>query len=153
MYDVKYHNLFFSRIENLAELAEENSEMADWFGQIMALVNALAEYGHDLEGYEGDAPSHPIVTSRYQMFALRRTPPTRYTPLATKPPIIRIPYVWFTNTHTNQEFPYIMLIGDKTDLSNDWYPGVVDLIETKLIKQIEDEQPHLVAQRKIRHDN
>ena len=151
MYDVKYHSLFNTRIKELAALATTNSEMAELFGEIMALVNALSEYGHEIEGYETDTPSHRIVTSRYKAFALRRTPPTTITPLATEPPAIRIPYVWFTDINTEKEIPYIMLVGDKTNLGNDWYPGVVNLIETKLIKQIETQYPNLKAQLRRLH--
>lgn len=53
------------------------------------------------------------------MFALRRTPPTTYTPYATSPPVIRIPYVWFADADTGEELAVVMLLGDKTDLKND----------------------------------
>ncbi len=78
-------------------------------------------------------PSHPIVISRLQTFALRRTPPTDYTPYADAPPVIRIAYVWFTDGATNEEVAVVMLMGDKADAGNNWYPSKVNLIETQLV--------------------
>jgi hypothetical protein len=66
------------------------------------------------------------------MFALRRTPPTTYTPYADAPPVIRIPYVWFLDS-ANEELAVVMLLGDKTALGNFWYPTRVNEIETRLI--------------------
>ncbi len=67
---------------------------------------------------DGDA-SHPIVTSRFELFALRRTPPTIYTPYADGPPVLRIPYVWF-DIGGGGEVAVVMLVGDKTKLGNEW---------------------------------
>ena len=33
-----------------------------------------------IEGYQPGDASYPIVISRFELFALRRTPPTIYTP-------------------------------------------------------------------------
>ena len=58
--------------------------MCSWelFAEVTALVNALEEHGHAVEedNHHKDAISHPIVTSRFHTFALRRTPPTKITP-------------------------------------------------------------------------
>ena len=62
----------------------------DLFGEVMALLRALEDYGHDIEGRQPEDASHPIVTSRFRMFALRRTPPTVHTPYAEEPPVLRI---------------------------------------------------------------
>jgi len=95
------------------------------------LVMALEEFGHGVEedNHHDDAISHPIVTSRYRTFALRRTPPTAATPYAVLPPVLRIPYVWFTNTETGTDVAVIMFIGDKTALGNEWYPSAVQRID------------------------
>jgi hypothetical protein len=92
-----------------------------------------------LEGEGPDDPSHPIVISRLAMFALRRTPPTEFTPHAERPPVIRIPYVWFRTD--DGEVPVVMLMGDKTGLGNHWYPAQKELIETKLVPQWKNERP------------
>lgn len=96
-----------------------------------ALLNALEEFGHDVEedNHHPDAISHPIVTSRYRTFALRRTPPTTATPYADAPPVLRIPYVWFVDQATGDEVAVVMLVGDKTTSGNDWYPAVVNKID------------------------
>jgi hypothetical protein len=89
-----------------------------------------------------DDPSHPIVTSRLQTFALRRTPPTTRTPYAVKPPVIRIPYVWFLDTETHEELAVVMLMGDKTTQGNHWYPKQVEVIETLLVPGWQHHHPN-----------
>ncbi|CAN5894700.1 hypothetical protein BH23ACT2_BH23ACT2_31610 [soil metagenome] len=105
---------------------------AEIAGEVTQLIDALETYGHEIEGDGTDDPSHPIVTSRLAMFALRRTPPTTYTPYATTPPIIRIPYVWFADD-VGDDLAVVMLMGDKTELKNRWYPTRVQHIETSLV--------------------
>ena len=120
--------MFKDQFETLCQ----NTQAIEIAGEVSALLTALAEHGHDLEGEADGDPSHPIITSRYQMFALRRTPPTTYTPYADKPPVVRIPYVWFRDEH-NDELAVVMLMGDKTKLRNHWYPTHVNEIENRLI--------------------
>lgn len=109
---------------------EDQLEVA---GEIAALLDALEQHGHDIEGETAGDPSHQIVISRLRTFALRRTPPTNYTPYADQPPVIRIAYVWFIDTGTNEEFAVVMLMGDKTALGNNWYPSKVAAIENTLV--------------------
>jgi len=52
--------------ENLLEIA----------GEVTQLLDALEQFGHEIEGHDPDDPSHSIVISRLATFALRRTPPT-----------------------------------------------------------------------------
>jgi hypothetical protein len=85
------------------------------------------------EGTHPDDPSHPIVITRLATFALRRTPPTEYTPFATGPPIIRILYVWFHDDTTNESVAVVMSLGDKTTQQNHWHPAAVTRIETILV--------------------
>ena len=118
----------------------ENPKAMDTAGEVMALLGALEEHGRDLEGEATDDPSHPIVVSRYHMFALRRTPPTAYTPYADAPPVIRIPYVWFVDGD-GPEFAVVMLMGDKTRLGSYWYPAQVKKIEDQLIPGWERSNP------------
>lgn len=103
----------------------------DLFSEVTALLGALEEFGHDIEevSHHPDAISHPVVTSRYQTFALRRTPPTRATPYADSPPVLRIPYVWFTDTTSGEDVAVVMLMGDKTEAGNYWYPRIVNMID------------------------
>lgn len=78
--EVIYHPYFLEWFE---ELVDVNIEVA---GEIQALIDALAAHGRDL----GDPESHPVVTSRLGLRALRRTPPTSVTPYAEEPPVMRV---------------------------------------------------------------
>lgn len=113
---VELHPRFVDQFEEMSK-SEENYEL---LGEVNALVESLNTYGHEIEGEADDDPSHPIVISRYRTYALRRTPPTVHTPYATQPPVIRIPYVWFSTPEG--ELPVVMYMGDKTTLGNLWYP-------------------------------
>lgn len=90
MAEVCHHPLFVRQLKDLATWAESSDERMDLFGEVMALLRALEDYGHDIEGRQPEDASHPIVTSRFRMFALRRTPPTVHTPYAEEPPVLRI---------------------------------------------------------------
>lgn len=129
--EVEFHPRFAAQYEALIELAGEDEDYLDLVADVTALVNALEESGHGIEeeNHHDDAISHPIVTSRYRTYALRRTPPTVATPYAVQPPVLRIPYVWFIDTETRTEIAVIMFIGDKTELGNDWYPSAVQRID------------------------
>jgi len=128
---VEFHPKFAAQYAALAELVAESDEYLDLFGDVTALITALEESGHLVEedNHHQDAISHPIVTSKYRSFALRRTPPTTVTPYASSPPVLRIPYVWFTDTETNADIAVVMFMGDKSALGNDWYPSAVQRID------------------------
>lgn len=83
---VEFHPYFSAQYEALC-LDEDQIEVA---GEVDALLDALERHGHEIEGEAPGDPSHPIVVSRLRTFALRRTPPTEYTPYADQPPVIRI---------------------------------------------------------------
>lgn len=80
--DLQYHPLFERWLE---ELAEEDEEI---FGEVMGLLTALELYGRVL-GDEQREESHAVVTSRFDMHALRRTPPSQAAPYADSPPVLR----------------------------------------------------------------
>jgi hypothetical protein len=80
--EVVYHPYFLEWFE---ELVDVDVEVA---GEIHALIDALAAHGREL----GDPESHPVVTSRLGLRALRRTPPTGVTPYTQGPPVIRVLY-------------------------------------------------------------
>ena len=144
---VEFHPTFAQQYEQLCR----NEEAAEVAGEITMLLDALEEHGHDLEGEASEDPSHPIVTSRYRTFALRRTPPTIYTPYADVPPVIRIPYVWFLDTDTHEEVAVVMLMGDKATQGSHWYPKQVETIETLLIPSWEHHHPtHRAMTRRTR---
>lgn len=123
--------MFASQYLEMASLAGDSEEQRELFGDVTALLSALEKFGHDIEedNHHPDAISHPIVTSRYLTFALRRTPPTTVTPYAYAPPVLRIPYVWFNDQVTGEEIAVVMLMGDKTMSGNDWYPATVRKID------------------------
>lgn len=129
---VEFHPKFAAQYDALAALADSDDNYLDLFGDVTALITALETHGHGIEedNHHHDAVSHPIVTSMYRTFALRRTPPTPVTPYALQPPVLRIPYVWFIETDTMDEVAVVMFIGDKTEQGNDWYPRAVQQIDT-----------------------
>ncbi len=122
--EIRYHPLFERW---LVELAEADEEI---FGEVMALLTALEEHGRDLDD-ETREESHPVVTSRYDMHALRRTPPSEATPYAVGPPVLRILYS-ICRTATGAELAVVLLGGDKTALGNPWYPVNVNEAQARL---------------------
>lgn len=139
---VEHHPYFAAQFEALCS-DEDQLEVA---GEITALLDALERHGHEIEGEAPGDPSHPIVISRLRTFALRRTPPTDYTPHADAPPVIRIAYVWFIDESSREEVAVVMLMGDKTALGNDWYPSKVNDIENRLVPDWERAHPTHHAQ-------
>ena len=138
---VELHPLFVQQFESMCQ----NPDSYDVAAEIAAPVDILNDKGHAIEGEDPGDPSHPIVISRFQMFALRRTPPTSATPYATGPPVLRIPYVWFDAPNAT-EVAVVMMIGDKTALGNRWYPHTVTRIESQLIPSWEHNHPQHRAQ-------
>ncbi len=139
---VEFHPFFAAQFEAVCS-DEDQLEIA---GEIAALLDALERHGHDIEGEVPSDPSHPIVISRFRTFALRRTPPTKYTPYADQPPVIRIAYVWFTDDSKREELAVVMLMGDKTTLGNNWYPSKINTIENTLVPDWEHTHPNHHAQ-------
>jgi hypothetical protein len=64
-------------------------------------------------------------------------------PYADEPPVIRIFYAWFTDLTTNEEFPVVLEMGDKSlsPTPNQWYPPIINRIETQTIPQWERLHP------------
>lgn len=122
--EVRYHPLFERWLTELAEADEEI------FGEVMALLTALEEHGRDLDD-ERHEESHPVVTSRYDMHALRRTPPSEAAPYATSPPILRVLYAYCADSDEH-DLAVVLLGGDKTNLDNLWYPPNVSEAEHRL---------------------
>lgn len=122
--ETRYHPLFERWLADLAGADEEI------FGEVMALLTALEEHGRDLDD-ERREESHPVVTSRYDMHALRRTPPSQSTPYAVAPPVLRILYA-VCRTAAGDEAAVVLLGGDKTNLGNNWYPTNLSEAEHRL---------------------
>jgi hypothetical protein len=137
MVRVEHHPHFASQYEQLC-LVPDASEIA---GEVTQLLDALEQFGHGIEGEDPGDASHPVVISSLDMFALRRTPPTEYTPYADTPPVLRIPYVWFFDSEKQSELAVVMLFGDKTTLRNQWYAPHIQLIESKLVPDWERANP------------
>ena len=135
--DVRFHPEFAAQFEELCT-DPESWEVA---AEVSQLVEALEKYGHEIEGEDEEDASHPVVTSRVRMFALRRTPPTEYTPYADDPPVLRIPYVWFVDGESKEEVAVVMFIGDKSGLKSAWYPGAVAKVEGHFIPSWTAEYP------------
>jgi hypothetical protein len=121
--EVRYHPLFERWLTELADADEEV------FGEVMALPTALEEHGRELDD-EDREESHPVVTSRYDMHALRRTPPSEAAPHAVGPPVLRILYA--ICSITSEECAVVLLGGDKATLGNQWYPVQVNEAEARL---------------------
>ncbi len=122
--DVRYHPLFERWLTELADADEEI------FGEVMALLTALEEHGRALDD-ETQEESHPVVTSRYDMHALRRTPPSQAAPYATGPPVLRLLYA-ICSASDGTEVAVALLGGDKTTLGNFWYPPNVTEAQHRL---------------------
>ncbi|HKY15614.1 MAG TPA: hypothetical protein VJM33_11880 [Microthrixaceae bacterium] len=117
--DTRYHPLFERW---LTELAESDEEV---FAEVMALLVALEQHGRDLDDETRDE-SHPVVTARYDLHALRRTPPTLSTPYADRPPVLRILYGFCTQPD-GTDVAVVLIAGDKTALGNNWYrPNITE---------------------------
>lgn len=100
----------------------------DVFGEVLALIDALQSMGRELS----DPESHPAVTSKFDMHALRRTPPSSAAPYADGPPIIRILYA-FCRRASGEPVAIVLVGGDKTDLGNRWYPPNIVEAERRLL--------------------
>ncbi|MEI2638408.1 MAG: hypothetical protein V9F03_05355 [Microthrixaceae bacterium] len=144
-----------SRVEFHAEFAQQFEALAmgdsDVFSDVAALILALETHGRLVEGFDHTAdPSHPIVTSSCDMWALRRTPPTAFAPGAEAPPVLRIPYVWMIDKLTQHEYALVFFIGDKTIAGNSWYPAAIAKIEGSLLPMWEKEHPGHEARKRQR---
>jgi hypothetical protein len=137
---VEYHPAFAAQYYELCG----NEKALEIAGEVTALLTALEDYGHDIEGEQPEDASHPVVTSRYRTFALRLTPPTVHTPYADAPPVIR----WFADTEAPDEVAVVMLMGDKQTLGNQWYPKTVAQIEGRMIPDWERTHPTHRARRR-----
>lgn len=134
--EVRYHPLFERWLSQLAGGDEEI------FGEVMALLTALEDHGRDLDD-ERREESHPVVTSRFDMHALRRTPPSEAAPYAVAPPVLRILYA-ICRMSAGSECAVVLLGGDKTALGNNWYPTNLAEAEhrlTQYCRQIPDLTP------------
>jgi hypothetical protein len=105
------------------------SEDKTLFGHLQALIVGLETYGREL----GDPMSHPVVTSRYDMHALRRTPP-----YSSSPPVVRVLYAFVLDESVQpaREVAVLLHGGDKTRLGNRWYPPNVTEAEIRLEQYI-----------------
>lgn len=119
--EVVYHPHFLAWFEKLVDV---DIGVA---GEIQALIDALGAHGRDL----GDPESHPVVTSRLGLRALRRTPPTTVTPYAEGPPVIRVLYGLVAPDRGDVR-AVLLLGGDKTALGNRWYPTNLAEAERRL---------------------
>ncbi|MDE0134413.1 MAG: hypothetical protein OXH86_06020 [Acidimicrobiaceae bacterium] len=126
--EVVLHPLFESWFTSLT-----NGSLAggtDWWevaAEIAALLGALESHGRNL----GDPECHEVVSARYDIRALRRTPPTETTPYADGPPVIRV-LVGFVRNEEGQTKAVALLGGDKTALGNSWYPANVEQAQQRL---------------------
>jgi hypothetical protein len=106
-------------------LVNRNVDVA---GEVQALIDMLEKkYGRGL----GDPESHPVVTSKLGLRALRRTPPTDVTPYANGPPIIRVLY-GFVDIGLGRIAAVLLLGGDKSARGSEWYPLNVAEVERRL---------------------
>ena len=124
--DVRLHPLFQDWLERLAD-PTGTGELSDVYVEVMALIAALGEYGRDL----GDPECHPIVTSSYDLHALRRSPPTITTPYAYGPPVLRILFGYVRDEDGN-DAAVMALGGDKTALGNAWYPANITQAQDRI---------------------
>ena len=126
--EVVLHPLFETWLTSLTDGSLTGG--TDWWevaAEIAALLGALELHGRSL----GDPECHEVVTARYDIRALRRTPPTETTPYATGPPVIRV-LVGFARDEKRQTTAVALVGGDKTALGNHWYPANVERAQQRL---------------------
>lgn len=95
---------------------------------VFMLIEAVRIYGRLLS----DPESHPVVTSQFDLHALRRTPPSVAAPSAFGPPVLRILYA-FCRTVEGEIVAAVLIGGDKTELGNRWYPTNLAEAERRLL--------------------
>lgn len=122
--EVRLHPRFQEWLERLAEVGDQQGsnpgDRLQVLAEIMALINALERHGREL----GDPECHPVVTARYDLHALRRTPPSAAAPYADSPPVLRILF-GYVSDGAGREIAVVVVGGDKTRLGNRWYPANV----------------------------
>lgn len=126
--EVFLHPLFDGWLRSLS--GENTDDGVDWWevrADIAALLMALETHGRDL----GDPECHEVVSTRFDMGALRRTPPTSTTPYAEGPPVLRVLFA-FVAGDEGAEAAVVLIGGDKTELGNRWYPPHVARAEERL---------------------
>ena len=126
--EVFLHPSFDSWLQSLS--GEDTDDGLDWWeacADIAALLMALETYGRNL----GDPECHEVVSTRFDMGALRRTPPTSTTPYAVGPPVLRILFA-FVADDEGDEAAVVLIGGDKRELGNRWYPPHVTRAEERL---------------------
>lgn len=120
---VLMHPNFQDWLEKLASI----EGLQEVFGEVMALIAALEEYGREL----GPPESHPVHGASYDLHALRRTPPTNATPYAQAPPVLRVLY-GFVEDQDGNESAVLAVGGDKTRLGNAWYPANITQAQDRI---------------------
>lgn len=113
----------FDRWLRSVEPAEPNVH-----AELIALLDALEAEGRRL----AEPESHPTFSSRFDMHALRRTPPSPTIPRAFGPPVIRMLYA-FCRRRTGTTIAVVLVGGEKTHLGNRWYPPNVIEAERRLL--------------------
>ena len=119
-------------VGQLKVLMAEGTVFGSPYADVQSLVEALRDWGHEIEGYENDAASKPLLASRpWAVFTLRRTPPTLYSPQAKDEPVLRLPYVWMVDHLSGEHFALLVLIADKsnTDDEKQWYTDLAGLVQ------------------------
>lgn len=133
---IEFHPTFADQFARLID----DPDLLEIAGEINGLVTALEQHGRLIEDTD---ISHPVVISRFDTHALRRTPPNEICPFADEPPVLRIFYVWFIDTATNEEFPVVFEMGDKSlsPAPSQWYPPIITRIEAQALPSWERTHP------------
>lgn len=106
-----------------ALLSSEGTAWGSAYTDVQMLIEALADYGHELEGHEHDSPSKPLLASRpWAVYTLRRTPPNEVALRATGEPVLRIPYVWVKDSQ-GELYALVLFVADKSNVEDEdrWY--------------------------------
>jgi hypothetical protein len=143
---IHFHPTFADQFERLVN-DETTIEIG---GEVSGLLLALESRGREIERSD---ISHPIIIARYDIHALRRTPPNEVCPYADKPPVIRIFYAWFVDSDSGVEFAVVFEMGDKSlsAVPNHWYAPIISRIETQSIPVWESRHPmHRARTRRTR---
>ena len=74
---VVYHPTFVRQLRELNVVAVAEDRYMELLGDVVALVRALEEHGHHIEGYQPGDASHPIVTSAVRVVRAASNPADR----------------------------------------------------------------------------
>ena len=139
---IKFTSLLVDQMRALVAAGETG--FGSTYGDSQELIEALVNWGHEIEGHDNDSASKPLLACRpWAVFTLRRTPPTIYTPRATGEPVLRFPYVWMVNLDSGERFALLLFVADKSGTSDEkkWYKDLSESVK-RIVNEWRQQHPN-----------